>query len=87
MTDLSLNAKALGTPPLGLLSERQSWCRQTRGGRCRAGTARTYLHPPLKRPNLQLVTKRLVYRVLFDGKRAAGVEFSRASCSRARPRR
>ena len=49
------------------------------GGLCRAGTARTYLHPALKRPNLQLVTKRLVYRVLFDGKRAVGVEFARAS--------
>ena len=42
-------------------------------------TAGTYLHPPPKRPNLQLVTKALVHRVLFDGKRAAGVEFSRAS--------
>jgi choline dehydrogenase-like flavoprotein len=35
--------------------------------------------PALKRPNLHLVTKALVHRVLFDGKRAAGVEFSRAS--------
>src|SRR5262249_57114203 len=39
--------------------------------------ARTYLHPALKRPNLQLVTHALVHRVLFDGKRATGVEFSR----------
>ena len=31
----------------------------------------------MKRPNLQLVTKALVHRVLFDGKRATGVEFSR----------
>jgi choline dehydrogenase len=53
------------------------WCQQTRGGRRRASTARTYLHPALKRPNLQLVTKALVHRVLFDGKRATGVEFSR----------
>jgi choline dehydrogenase len=53
------------------------WCQQTRGGRRRASTARTYLHPALKRPNLQLVTKALVHRVLFDGKRAVGVEFSR----------
>src|SRR4029077_13865997 len=29
------------------------WCRQTRGGRRRASVARTYLHPALKRPNLQ----------------------------------
>jgi choline dehydrogenase len=53
------------------------WCQQTRGGRRRASAARTYLHPALKRPNLQLVTKALVHRVLFDGKRAVGVEFSR----------
>src|SRR5467141_2320995 len=53
------------------------WCQQTRGGRRRASTARTYLHPALKRPNLQLVTNALVHRILFDGKRATGVEFSR----------
>ena len=57
------------------------WCQQTRGGRRRASAARTYLHPALKRPNLQLVTNALVHRVLFDGaeggKRATGVEFSR----------
>ena len=53
------------------------WCQQTRRGRRRASAARTYLHPALKRPNLQLVTHALVHRVLFDGKRAAGVEFSR----------
>src|SRR5947199_7958941 len=53
------------------------WCQQTRGGRRRASTARTYLRPALKRPNLQLVTKALVHRVLFDGKRATGIEFSR----------
>src|SRR5437868_5594589 len=53
------------------------WCQQTRGGRRRASTARTYLHPALKRPNLQLVTGALVHRILFDGKRATGVAFSR----------
>jgi choline dehydrogenase len=53
------------------------WCQQTRGGRRRASTARTYLRPALKRPNLQLVTHALVHRVVFDGKRAVGVEFSR----------
>ena len=53
------------------------WCQQTRGGRRRASAARTYLHPALKRPNLELVTKALVHRIVFDGKRATGVEFSR----------
>ena len=53
------------------------WCQQTRGGRRRASTARTYLRPALKRSNLELVTKALVHRIVFDGKRAVGVEFSR----------
>ncbi|HZK91990.1 MAG TPA: GMC family oxidoreductase N-terminal domain-containing protein [Stellaceae bacterium] len=53
------------------------WCQQTRGGRRRASTARTYLRPALKRRNLQLITKALVHRILFEGKRAVGVEISR----------
>ena len=50
---------------------------QTRGGRRRASTARSYLQPALKRPNLQVITGALVHRVLFDGTRAVGVEYSR----------
>src|SRR5579863_522996 len=53
------------------------FCQQTRGGRRRASAARTYLHPALKRPNLQLVTHALVHRIVFEGKRAVAVEFSR----------
>ncbi|HUC11437.1 MAG TPA: GMC family oxidoreductase N-terminal domain-containing protein [Stellaceae bacterium] len=53
------------------------YCQQTRGGRRRASAARTYLRPAMKRPNLQVVTKALVHRILFDGKRAVGVEFAR----------
>jgi choline dehydrogenase len=53
------------------------WCQQTRGGRRRASTARSYLRPALRRPHREVVTKALVHRVLFDGKRAVGVEFSR----------
>jgi choline dehydrogenase len=53
------------------------WCQQTRGGRRRASTARSYLRPAQRRPNLQVVTKALVHRVIFEGKRATGVEFSR----------
>jgi choline dehydrogenase len=53
------------------------WCQQTRGGRRRASTARSYLRPALKRPNLQLVTHALVHRIVFDGKRAIGVDLSR----------
>ena len=54
------------------------WCQQTRGGRRRASAARTYLHPALKRPNLELVTNALVHRIVFDAsKRATSVQFSR----------
>jgi choline dehydrogenase len=53
------------------------WVQQTRGGRLRASAARSYLRPALKRPNLQVVTGALVHRVLFEGTRAVGVEFSR----------
>jgi choline dehydrogenase len=53
------------------------WCQQTRGGRRRASAARTYLKPASKRPNLQVVTGALVHRVIFEGRRAVGVAFSR----------
>ncbi len=53
------------------------WVQQTRRGRRRQSAARTYLRPAKKRPNLEIVTGALVRRVLFDGARAVGVEFSR----------
>lgn len=42
----------------------------------RASSARAFLHPVLGRPNLQVKTKALVHRVLFDGNIATGVEIS-----------
>src|SRR6202035_1101911 len=53
------------------------WVQQTRGGRRRASAARSYLRPALRRANLQVITGALVHRVLFDGSRAIGVEYSR----------
>jgi choline dehydrogenase len=53
------------------------WVQQTRRGRRRQSAARTYLRPAMKRPNLAIVTDALVRRVLFEGRRAVGVEFSR----------
>jgi choline dehydrogenase len=55
------------------------WCQQTRGGRRRASAAVTYLRPASRRANLRIVTNALVQRVLLDGRRAVGVEFSRQS--------
>src|ERR1700722_3908218 len=53
------------------------WVQQTRGGRFRASTARSYLRPAIRRPNLRVITRALVHRLLFDNKRAIGIEFSR----------
>src|SRR5262249_5595115 len=53
------------------------WCQQTRGGRRRASTARTYLRPALKRPNLELAVNALVRRIVLDGRRAGAGEFER----------
>ncbi len=55
------------------------YCQQTRGGRRRASAARTYLRPALKRSNLEVVTRAQVCRILFDGKRATGVEYQRGA--------
>ncbi|GGO98910.1 choline dehydrogenase [Wenjunlia tyrosinilytica] len=41
----------------------------------RLSAARAYLHPVMNRPNLQVRTRALVTRVLFEGKRAVGVEY------------
>lgn len=41
----------------------------------RASAARAYLRPALKRPNLRLISKAQVTRILFDGRRAVGVEY------------
>ncbi|MEE2960355.1 MAG: choline dehydrogenase [Myxococcota bacterium] len=41
----------------------------------RLSAARAYLHPVLKRPNLTLVTRAMTNKVLFDGKKAIGVEY------------
>jgi choline dehydrogenase len=50
--------------------------RNIRRGR-RLSAARAYLHPVMGRRNLQVRTRALVTKVLFDGIRAVGVEFSR----------
>jgi len=42
----------------------------------RLSAARAYLHPILDRPNVRLVTRAFVTRILFDGTRAVGVEYS-----------
>ena len=41
----------------------------------RLSAARAYLHPVMSRPNLTVLTRALATRVLFEGKRAVGVEY------------
>ena len=45
-----------------------------RGERCSAATA--FLHPIINRPELTLISKAKVTRLLFEGDRAVGVEYS-----------
>jgi choline dehydrogenase len=42
----------------------------------RLSAARAYLHPVMHRPNLEVVTRALVSRVVFDRTRATGVEYT-----------
>ena len=42
----------------------------------RLSAARAYLHPVMRRPNLEVVTRAMVGRIVFDGSRATGVEYS-----------
>jgi len=49
--------------------------RNVRRGR-RLSASQAYLHPVMSRDNLTVTTRALVHRVLFDGDRATGVEYS-----------
>ena len=43
----------------------------------RQSAARAYVHPVKKRPNLDIVSRAFVTRIVFEGKRAVGVEYIR----------
>ncbi|HVF83123.1 MAG TPA: GMC family oxidoreductase N-terminal domain-containing protein [Sphingomicrobium sp.] len=51
------------------------------GKRCSAAVA--YLHPAMSRSNLRVETRALARRVLFEGKRAAGVEYIQGGQTKA----
>ena len=53
---------------------------QRNGERCSA--AKAYLTPNLGRPNLQVLTDAQVTRVLFEGRRAVGVEIQQGGARR-----
>jgi len=50
--------------------------RNIRKGR-RISSSRAYLHPVMDRPNLKVETKVLATKIIFEGKRAIGVEVSK----------
>ena len=71
--------KALGLPerdPNGPEQEGVSWYQLNIRGGTRCSAAVAYLHPAMRRPNLQVETRALASRVLFEGRRAVGVEFT-----------
>jgi len=49
----------------------------------RLSAARAYLHPVMGRSNLDVITRAMVSRVLFDGTRAVGAEFRHNGRSRS----
>jgi choline dehydrogenase len=59
----------------GADQEGVSWFQLTTKNGQRCSTAVGYLHPVMHRPNLTVVTNALTRRILFDGKRASGVEY------------
>ena len=51
--------------------------RNIRNGR-RLSAARAYLHPVMRRPNLEVQTRAYATKILFEGTRAVGVEYTKA---------
>ena len=58
---------------IGLYQVTQFHDPERNGERCSAAAA--YLHPVMKRPNLTVITGAHATRIIFDGKRAAGVSY------------
>ncbi len=75
-------AEAAGIPfrddPNGAEQDGISMMESTVGGGRRASSARAYLHPAMRRPNLTVETGALVTRVVVQGGRATGVEYTHA---------
>ena len=61
--------------PNGAEQEGVSYFQQTAHKGLRWSTAKGFLKPARRRPNLKVETRAQTTRVLFDGKRATGVEF------------
>lgn len=55
--------------------EGASWFQMTAKNGRRSSTAVAFLHPAMGRPNLQVELRAMTTRILFEGKKAVGVEF------------
>jgi choline dehydrogenase len=66
----------------GQAQEGATWFQVTQknGARCSAAVA--YLHPAMRRANLRVETQALAARVLFEDRRAVGVEFTQDGVTR-----
>jgi len=62
----------------GAEQEGIGWYQVTHRDGERFSAAKAYLTPNLGRPNLAVITKAHTTRIVFDGRRAAGIEFRRA---------
>jgi choline dehydrogenase len=75
-------AVSLGLPRNADYNGRQQYgvgpFQYTISGRRRMSSARAFLGPALRRPNLAVVTDARADRILFTGRRATGVKYSRA---------
>ncbi len=70
---LPLNADFNGPSQDGV-----GWYQATHRNGERCSAAKAYLTPALGRPNLEVITGAQATRILFDGRRASGVEYLRA---------
>jgi choline dehydrogenase len=80
-------AEAAGIPycddPNAAEQDGISMMESTVGGGRRSSSARAYLHPAMRRPNLTVETGALVTRIVVRGGRASGVEYARRGGLRA----
>lgn len=59
----------------GLYQVTQFWRGANAGQRCSSAAA--YLHPVMHRPNLEVITGAQANRIIFEGRKASGVAYSR----------
>lgn len=77
-----------GPPDAGNGGEGIGLIQNNRDGRFRAGAAQTYLRRAKRRANVRIETQALATRLIFEGRRAIGVEFRRGGATlRVRARR